>query len=81
MARELLGDALADALDLAPNPWRFTIPAIKGVVSAMEVLREHSPLAHRTAIQVGTRYWQRVVEVGLGGATAEFGLPQRLAHA
>ena len=81
MARELIGPELADALQLPLTPWRFAIPAIRGVVSAMEVVRQHSPFAHRTAVDVGTRYWKRVVEVGLGGATAEFALPQRLAVA
>jgi hypothetical protein len=81
MARELLGHALADELELPITPMRFLIPPIKGLVSAMEVLRELSPLAHRAAIDVGTRYWARVVEIGLGGATYEFGLPQRLSLA
>jgi hypothetical protein len=81
MARELLGNDIADKLELPITPMRFLIPPIKGVVSAMEVLRELSPLAHRTAIDVGTHYWKRVVEIGLGGATYEFGLPQRLSLA
>ena len=81
MARELVGPTVAEQLALPITPWRFTIPPIKALVSAMEVVRELSPIAHRTAIDMGTRYWQRVVEVGLGGATVEFGLPQRLAHA
>jgi hypothetical protein len=81
MARELVGEKIAQQLALPVTAWRFTIPPIRALVSAMEVVRELSPAAHRTAIDVGSRYWQRVVEVGLGGATAEFGLPQRLAHA
>jgi hypothetical protein len=81
MARELLGDALGDKLKLPITAMRFLIPPIKGLVSAMEIVRELSPLAHRTAIEVGTQYWGRVVEIGLGGATYEFGLPQRLSFA
>jgi hypothetical protein len=81
MSRELLGNELADKLRLPITPMRFFVPPIKAVVSAMEVVRELSPLAHRAAIDVGTRYWRRVVEIGLGSATYEFGLPQRLAFA
>ncbi len=80
LGRELLGDELADGLAMPVNSWRFVIPPLRGLVTAMELVREHSPTAHRKAIELGTRYWQRVVELGLAGATAEFGLPQRLAY-
>ena len=36
------------------------------------------PFAERSAVAAGTRYWDRVVKVGLKGATYEFGLPDRL---
>lgn len=81
VARVLVGNELADALALPITPMRFFIPPLHALVSAMEVVRELSPFAHRTAIEVGTRYWKRVVEIGLGGATHEFGLPQRLSFA
>ena len=81
MARELVGAEIADALELPITPWRFAIPPLRAVVSAMELVRQLSPLANRAALDLGTQYWRRVVEIGLGGATAEFGPPQRLAHA
>lgn len=80
MARELVGNVIADGLELPITRWRFAIPPIKTVVSAMELVREHSPLANRAALDFGTKYWQRVVDLGLDGASADFGLPQRLAH-
>jgi hypothetical protein len=37
------------------------------------------PAAHQRAVLLGNRYWDRVVEIGLAGATAEFRPPERLA--
>jgi hypothetical protein len=37
------------------------------------------PSATQAAIEAGTRYWDRVVAIGLAEATAEFRPPERLA--
>ncbi|XXY22796.1 hypothetical protein WME88_24600 [Sorangium sp. So ce216] len=37
--------------------------------------------AHRFAVATGTRYWDKVVEIGLAGAPAGFLPPERLASA
>jgi hypothetical protein len=36
------------------------------------------PFAERGAIAAGAHYWDRVVEIGLQGATYEFALPSGL---
>jgi hypothetical protein len=36
------------------------------------------PFAERGAIAAGSHYWDRVVQIGLQGATYEFALPSAL---
>lgn len=79
--RELIGDARADALQLPRTPWRYSVPLLRRLVSSVELVRERVPFADVPAVWAGTRYWDRVVEVGLAGATAEFTLPRTLARA
>jgi hypothetical protein len=79
MVRALLGDGMADALAVPESPWRHTVPLLRGVNAAAERVRRRVPAAHQAAIARGNRYWDRVVEIGLQGATAEFRPPERLA--
>lgn len=79
MVRGLLGDAMADALAVPLSPWRHTIPMVRAVNAAAEQVRRRVPAAQQVAITGGHRYWDRVVEIGLAGATAEFRPPERLA--
>ena len=79
MCRELVGDELADKLAVPRTSWRLAVPLVRRLVSGAELVRESVPFTDRHARAAGNRYWERVVEVGLAGATAEFGLPERLA--
>ena len=81
MCRELLGDEMADALAVPSTPWRYMVPFARRLVSSVELVRERVPYGDVPAVWAGTRYWDRVVEIGLAGAMAEFGLPQSLARA
>ncbi len=81
VGRGLIGDELADKLALPKNAWRFSVPMVRRVVVTAENVRIRSGWADRTAYVTGVRYWDKVVELGLAGATAEFGLPERLALA
>jgi hypothetical protein len=81
ICRELIGDELADKLGVERTTWRYTMPALKRLVSSVERFRNAVPFADRSALAVGTHYWDRVVEVGLKGATAEFMLPDKLIAA
>ena len=81
ICRELLGEALADDLEIERTRWRLVVPMVKRLVAGTEILRERVSVADRTALLAGRRYWDRVVEIGLAGATAEFGLPEKLAAA
>lgn len=79
ICRELVGDDLADKLGVPPTRWRYAMPIMKRFVAGVERVAQHVPFSHPTAVAVGSFYWDRVVEVGLQGATAEFLLPDRLA--
>ncbi len=77
LCRELVGADLADALAIPKTRFRHVVPLLRRVVRAAEVARS-LPGGDARAIAAGARYWERVVRVGLGGATAEFRLPERL---
>ncbi len=79
MCRELVGEELADKLAVPRTSWRIAVPLVRRLVSGAEMVRESLPFTDRQALVAGNRYWDRVVEVGLAGATAEFGLPDRLS--
>jgi len=83
LCRVLIGDELADKMGVAKTSWRHMVPFMKRFVSGVELVRRTVPLgmADVPALWAGERYWDRVVEIGLAGATAEFGLPERLAAA
>jgi hypothetical protein len=78
LCRTLVGDALADDLGVERTSWNGAVGVLKRIVAVADVLRGRVAAVDRTAISTGTRYWDRVVEVGLEGATAEFGLPEKL---
>lgn len=79
VCRELIGDELADKLEVPRTPIRHAMPVIKRFIAGMERVARAVPFGDRTAVAVGSRYWDRVVEVGLQGATYEFPLPRALA--
>jgi ER-bound oxygenase mpaB/B'/Rubber oxygenase, catalytic domain len=81
MCRALLGDETADRLGVSQTSWRYVVPFARRLVSSMELVRESVPFGDVPALWAGTRYWDRVVDLGLAGAAAELALPQRLASA
>lgn len=81
LVRGFYGDALADTLAVPRTRWRYAVPAIRRLTGLTEQVRRRSRTAHRAAIASGHRYWDRVIEIGLAGATAEFRPPERLALA
>jgi len=78
VCRELVGDELADQLGVERTSFRFAMPMVKRLVAGVERVTRAIPSAERTAVTAGMRYWDRVVEIGLHGATYEFALPERL---
>lgn len=80
ICRELVGDELADKLAVPRQSARHALPIMKRFVSAMERVSRVVPFGERSAVVVGTHYWDRVVEIGLQGATYEFPLPETLRN-
>jgi hypothetical protein len=83
MCRELIGHDRADQLGLPRTTYRYMVPFFRRLVSSVELVRTSVPLraADGPALWAGRRYWDRVVEIGLAGAMADFALPTRLAAA
>ncbi|MBX3203701.1 MAG: DUF2236 domain-containing protein [Labilithrix sp.] len=79
VCRELIGDELADKLDVPRQPMRYAMPMMKRVITAASRFTRAVPFGERSAVAVGTHYWDRVVEIGLQGATYEFPLPKSLS--
>jgi hypothetical protein len=79
--RGLVGDDLADELRVRRNAWRMAVPVFRRIAMRTEFLRENVPGVRAAFVSAGRKYWQRVVEVGLAGASAEFALPERLSRA
>ena len=78
MMRGLIGDEMADQLSLPRDRWRFVVPAVREITRRAERIRKTVPGGHRLAVQAGRRHWQNVVQLGLMGLPAEFGLPSDL---
>ena len=77
-ARELIGDELADKLDVPRRPIRYAMPMMKRFITAAERFTRALPFGERSAVAMGTHYWDRVVEVGLQGDLSP--LPKSLAN-
>ena len=80
VCRELIGDELADKLEVPRQPIRYAMPMMKRFVTAVERFSRVVPFGERSAVAMGTHYWDRVVEIGLQGATYEFPLPKSLSN-
>jgi hypothetical protein len=79
VCRALVGDELADKLAVPRTPIRYALPMMRRFVSGMERVTRAVPAADRRAIEAGSRYWDRVVELGLANTTYDFALPSSLA--
>ncbi len=79
--RGLLGDEMADSLGVPRTHFTMAFHALRTAAKVTEQARTRSAEAHRFAVATGSRYWDKVVEMGLAGAPAEFLPPERLASA
>jgi hypothetical protein len=79
--RGLLGEEMADALGVPRTPFVVAFHALHAVVKVAEQARARSSEAHRVAVTTGSRYWDKVIEMGLAGVPAEFTPPERLVSA
>ncbi|MEZ4442008.1 MAG: oxygenase MpaB family protein [Polyangiaceae bacterium] len=77
--RYLLGDDLADQLDLPRDGWRHLVPACAGLIGRLEPFRRLVPPVERLYRRSGESYWDQTVTVGLEGIPAQFAPPMGLA--
>jgi hypothetical protein len=80
IARLMLGDVLADQLGLARARERFLLPPAIAIIRGLERARLRSPTLEERLVQRGERYWNMVLDKGLGYATRDFAIPERLAR-
>jgi hypothetical protein len=78
LCRELIGNEIADQLAVPRSSFRYAMPMVRRLVGGVERFTRAVPFAERGARVAGTHYWDRVVEIGLQGATYEFALPSAL---
>ena len=78
LSRYLLGDKYADALGYPRSRWRFTLPALRALVISGDRVLHGLPGAEGVTLAAGMAYWQRFIELGLGGMGATFPLPELL---
>jgi hypothetical protein len=77
VSRALIGDEYAEQLGYPKSAWRFSVPALRGLVARTELLRKVLPgSVYSLASAAGLRYWGWIVETGLSGVPAEFRMPQ-----
>jgi len=77
-ARALLGEDMANALDLPRTPARFALPGIHRILSRVERVGRRLPGYDKKLAQAGRGYWQQTIELGLAGRMAQFMPPAQL---
>ncbi len=60
LCRTLIGDDVADALDVPRTPWQRAVPAVRRLVAAVEFATKAVPGGADFALDRGRRYWERV---------------------
>ncbi len=78
LTRSLLGDTMADKLQLPRTSARFVLPAIRRVVARVERVGRRSPAYDARCVAAGQQYWHRAIEMGLAGKPARFMPPTAL---
>jgi len=79
-SRYFIGDERADSLRYPESSWGLALAGIRGAVASMERVRTNIPGAKRLAVRLGTKAWEQLVESGLDGIPATFGLPTELSR-
>ena len=76
--RTLLGNAMADKLDLPKDAARFVLPAVRRLLSRAERVGRRVPGYDARMVSAGRSYWKTAIEMGLEGKPANFMPPMRL---
>jgi hypothetical protein len=78
LCRALLGDPLADALDLPRTPARHAVRAAAALVRPMEALRARSRRLEDHLVSRGRTWWEESIRFSSGGRPLTFEPPARL---
>ena len=78
LCRSLIGDELADALDLKRDLNRHWAKGVRATLRVLEALRRNVPPVNGLVRALGDSYWQNTVARGLGGVPARYDLPDHL---
>jgi hypothetical protein len=78
LCRALLGDELADGLELPDTPWRHSVRAARLVVRPLDAARRRSRRVEAAMVRAGERYWERTVAHGMTGGGEAFVPPALL---
>ncbi len=78
LCRRLLGDRLADGLDIAATPLDRLMPLTAPMIRGVHSLRRLSPWLEGQAQRLSDAYWEMSSTAGLGGRRATYPLPQEL---
>lgn len=78
LCRALVGDELADELNLPRDRHRFVATGIRSTLQLLERVRMRVPMLDDWVTEVGERYWERSVRTGLGNDDAKYEMPEGL---
>ncbi len=78
LCRRLLGDRLADGLDIAATPLDRIVPLTAPMIWGVHGLRRLSPWLEGQAQRLSAAYWEMSSTAGLGGRRATYPLPEEL---
>jgi len=78
LCRGLVGDELADALELPATYHRYWPKVVRAALKTLERARLGAPRLNPLVELLGERYWSSSVAHGLGGKPASFSIPERL---
>jgi hypothetical protein len=78
LCRSLIGEELADALQLKRDFNRHWATGVRAALRVLETLRVNVPPLNGLVHALGDDYWRRTVARGLGGVPARYDLPDQL---
>ncbi|MBZ5709708.1 oxygenase MpaB family protein [Nannocystis pusilla] len=80
ICRHLVGNGLGDALGVPAERHPFSVPLLASLLGGLDRLRAALPPIDASAVALGRRYWDLVVDVGMNGETPTYPMPAKLGR-
>ncbi|MCY1056315.1 oxygenase MpaB family protein [Nannocystis sp. SCPEA4] len=80
ICRHLVGNGLGDALGVPAERHPFSVPLLASLLGGLDRLRAAVPPIDASAVALGRRYWDLVVDLGMNGETPTYPMPARLGR-